>query len=549
MLKVLIVDDDSIARTNIKTMMDWNKSGFDICGEAANGVNAIQLVESSGPDIVITDMSMPVMDGVALIEYLEKHSPRTKVIALSGYDDFEYVRQSMKKGAVDYLLKHKLNGALLQSVLETAAQRIREERKIVAYNNLVKEQLTESRAVLSQNFIKQLVQGTITEKKEIEWQIKNLELRLDTRNLSVVICKIDDFHFLQERYTAKEIYKLISSFEDIACEILRDAGKALITYLSEGKFVIIFSYGNMRSDLYIYNSIMTAVDRVKTSIRRFLNITACFSLGGIFNDITEISKYYNETDVALQDKFFRGKDKVIKENENTGKCMEFLNLDINDEKKLIHGLKNLDRTGVREQFDHIFEKLSKGCASYKSIRMICAELINIINRVAKELGIDAKLIYSDDEIPYDEMKKYETLTEVKAWISGAYERLIGIIAVARIHPGYSEPTAKAIEFILRNYFNPISLNEAADFIGVNSSYLSRVFKRDCGIGFVEYLNRIRVEYAKQSIQKGNTKLKEVVKEVGFNNYTYFFKVFKDSEGMTPQEYEGICRTAAFPSAP
>ena len=536
-MKILIVDDDSVARTNIKTLVDWAKYGFEISGEAANGANAVQLIENEAPDIVITDMSMPVMDGVALIEYVEHNHPGIKVIALSGYDDFDYVRQSMKRGAVDYLLKHTLTSDVLLGVLKTTGELIQRGRQEHARKNLLEEQLTESRTVLRQSFIKQLVQGVISEKSEIEEKIASLNLELDTKNLAVVVAEIDDYHFLQEKFSTKEINKLISSVADISTEILKDSGKALVIHLEGSKFVVIFSFGNMRSDLYIYNHIITAVDRIKVSIKRYLNITACFSLSRIFGDISEISKFYKEAEVALQDRFFKGKDRIIKESSQPAIQSEYFNLDINDEKDIITALKAVNRLKVNESLDSIFEKIIDKKVSYKSIQMICAELINIINRVARELGIDVKMVYSDEDIPYDEMKKFETVTEVQQWIRKVYEKLLELVEISRINPNYAEPTKKAIEFIQRNYARNISLNDAAEHIGINSSYLSRVFKEDCGKGFVEYLNHVRVEYAKQLIQRGGIKLKDVVKEVGFNNYTYFFKVFKDIINMTPLEYE------------
>lgn len=539
MLKVLIVDDDSISRTNIKTLINWDKYGFEISGEAANGANAIQIINDVKPEIVITDMSMPVMDGVALIEHLDRNFPEIKVIALSGYDDFEYVRQSMKRGALDYLLKHKLNSEVLISVLETAKQMIVKELQSSEQESLLKEQLTESRAVLRQTFVRQLVQGAIVDRDEIGHKIKSLELELDTRNLAVIAAEMDDFHFLQEKYSVHDITKLISSFTDIAREILKESGKAVVSHIEGGKFALILSFGNMRSDLFIYNYIITTVDRIKSSIKRYLNITACFSLSGIYYDIAETSKYYKIADTALQDKFYTGKDRIIKESAHESKGAEFFNLEINDEKNIINAIKAADKEKLNEYVDRIFNRIVAARASYKSIQMICAELINIINRIARESGFDAKLVYSDEEIPYDEMKKFETAAEVKQWLVGVYEKLIALIEVSGVDPGYSEPTKKAIEFIQRNYSKNVSLNDAADYIGVNSSYLSRVFKKDCGKGFVEYLNMIRLQHAKHLIQKGNIKLKEVVKEVGFNNYTYFFKVFKDNENMTPLEYEEI----------
>ena len=112
-MKVLIVDDDAFARNELKNMIDWEENGFTLCGEASNGYIAIDLLEKTCPDVLITDISMPAMDGIELIEYVKSSFPNTLVIALSGYDDFDYVRQSMVKGAKDYILKHRLNKNVL----------------------------------------------------------------------------------------------------------------------------------------------------------------------------------------------------------------------------------------------------------------------------------------------------------------------------------------------------------------------------------------------------------------------------------------------------
>ncbi len=541
MIRVLIVDDDSIARTNLKTLIDWGKHSYEISGEAVNGSNAIQEIEASRPDIVITDMSMPVMDGVALIEYLERNYHGIKVIALSGYDDFNYVRQSMKRGTIDYLLKHRLGPELLLGTLENARKAIMEDREVDRHMQKLQEQLTESRTIMRQDFVRQLVFGAVGGLELIEEKMNELGLNIGTKNLMVVVAEIDDFLFFRERFSVKEVNKLISSIIDISTGVLNDMGRGAIAHMEAGKFVMILSYENMRSDQYISNHAVATIERVRMSIKMYLNITACFSLSRQFNRITEISRYYSEAETALKDKFFKGKDRIIREASTVQINNEMLNLDIQDEKRVIAALKAADRQKVRECIASVFLKVVKSRASQKSIQMICAELINIINRVARESAIDVKMIYSDEDIPYNEMKKYETITDVEQWIINIYDKMIGLLEISNINGSYTETTKKAMEFILKNFDRNISLNDAAMYAGVNSSYLSRVFKEDSGTGFVEYLNRIRLERAKQLIKNGNCKLKEVISSVGFNNYTYFFKVFKDALGMTPQEYEEHCK--------
>lgn len=545
MLKVFIVDDDSVARTNIKTLIDWCEHGFEICGEAINGRNAIESIRKYAPDIVITDMSMPVMDGVALIEFLEKVYPNIKIIALSGYDDFNYVRQSLKKGAVDYLLKHKLSSDILLNVLQVVKDMIFSEQEKENQKHQLQNQINESRTVLKKAFIKQLMNGEITDEKEIEEKVKVLNLDIDTKNLALVIVEVDDYHFLQKKFDAKEMNKLILSMINISNEILKDIGKAVITHLEAGKFVIIFSFGNMRSDLYTYNIMVTAINRIKVNIKRYLNITASFSLSKIIYNITDIHKAYNEAEITLKEKFFKGKDIIIREISQVNVDIEYSNLDIEEEKQIITALKSMDRQKVKHCIETVFTKMNEAKISYKSIQMICVELINIINRVAREYGFDVKTVYSDEEIPYDEMKKYETITEVRQWVITVYEKLIQLIEAARIDASYTDTTKKAIKYIQKNYSKNISLSEVAAYIGVNSSYLSRIFKEECGKSFVEYLKHLRVEHAKHLIEEGGIKLKDIAKEVGFNNYTYFYKVFKDIIKMTPLEYEEQYHSANY----
>jgi two-component system response regulator YesN len=540
MIKVLIIDDDSVARTNIKTLINWEKNGYEICGEAVNGMEAIQFIKKVEPEIVITDMSMPIMDGIALIGYLEQNYPKIKTIALSGYEDFDYVRKSMKKGAIDYLLKHSLNANVLLEVLKTAKEKLLGELSEHTQKNIFEEQLNESRSVLRQKFIRQLVQGAISEKTEIKQKIIDLQLDIETKSIAIILFEVDDYNTICEKFSPKELIKLTSSVEDIAAEILKGTVKAVVSHLEASKFIIIFSFGDMRSDLYIYNLIVTTINRIKVSIKRYLNITACFSYSRIFNNIIDTNKYYKEAEIMLQDRFFKGKDKII--NESSGSFTnEYLNLDVNEEKSIIAALKTQDYSKIVECLNMVFSRLVDRKLSYNSVQMICAELINIVNRVARETGIDIKRVYNDKDVPYASMKKLETLIEVKEWILRSYEKLATLIAETKFKTNYSEYTKKTIAYMQKNYRNNMSLNEVAGYIGLNSSYLSRVFKEDCGIGFVEYLNSIRVGYAKQIIETGSLKLKDIVKEVGFNNYTYFFKVFKDILNMTPLEYEKMCR--------
>lgn len=541
MYKVLIVDDDSFARTDIKNMLEWEKNGFLIVGEASNGAGALQIIESEMPDIVITDMFMPVMNGVELIGVIKKEYPQIRVIALSAYNDFDYVRQSMKKGAVDYVLKHQLDSSTLAGILETAADSILRYRDECSQRSIISEQLSSSTVILVKEFLQKLVLGEVSDKKEITRKLSSLNIGIDTENLVVAVVEIDNFRFIEEKFSSKEKSTLINTFQEISQEILNDWEKSCINYMEKGKFVIIFSLGAAYSMLYVYNRLYNVIDRIRTAVKRYLNITACFSFSRVYRHVSEISKAFSEADNMLKEKFYKGKDAIYIENSLAKQENNFFCLDIKDERDIVMALRELDYKGLEKHIGRIFDKILEMRLGSKSTQMICAELINIVNKVSKEVGLEISNIYMNEDIPYNMMQKYETVGDIKIWILSIYAKLISMLEEMKVDSEYCEITKRVLEFINRNYKKGISLSDAADFTGVSNSYISRVFKEDLGMGFVEYLNHTRVEKAKQLIENSGDKLKEIVSKVGFNNYNYFFKVFKEITGMTPVEYDQTCK--------
>ncbi|NHN29879.1 response regulator transcription factor [Paenibacillus agricola] len=542
MLKVLIVDDNALSRTDLKTMIIWESNGFYISGEASNGINALKLMEDELPDIVITDINMPLMNGIELIDYLEQHSPQVRIIALSAYDDFDYVRQSMKKGALDYVLKHQLDAALLLEILQAARSSILKYRNERDRQNEISVELSYGKAFLRQEFIHRLIEGSISNIDEIKSKLCSLDIQIDTESLIVTVAEIDDYRLIEEKFTPIEVDVLIKTLMDISIGILGEWEKSVIVHTSKGKFILIFSIGKTVSTMYIYNRIYTILNRIRSEIKKYLNITACFGVSKVCKEVLDLRQAYHEADSILKDKFYKGKNGIFIENTSSKLEEGFFCLDIKDEKAIYSALKNLDVKSVERLIEEVFKKISSLRLSSKSTQMICAELINIVNKVAKDTGIEISKLYISEDIPYNMIQKYETLMDIKDWILGLNKKLISILERTKIGGQLSEITKKAVGFIHRNYKTDFSLGDVADFVGVSNSYISRLFREECKMGFVEYLNHVRVENAKQYIENGELKLKEIVSCVGFNNYNYFFKVFKETTGMTPLEYEQICRS-------
>ena len=538
MLKVLIVDDDVVSRMNLKTLIDWEDNGFCIAAEAENGSQALAMIERDVPDIVITDMSMPLMNGIDLIDHLGRHCPQVRIIALSAYDDFDYVRQSMKKGAVDYVLKHQLNAGTLLEILKAAERSVQRRSE-------VDRDLGIARSVQRREFLRRLLEGEDAGREDIREKWSELNIRLDDKNLAVALAEIDDFPFLEEKYASAEMEKLLKAFMDIARENLRECENTEIVHLEKGRFAIVFSLGKVTSQLYVYSRLYGMLTGLGAEIAKYLNITACFGVSRVCRDAADLPRAYREAETLLKNKFYMGKNRIFM-NEHPGERREesFYVLDIRDEKAILSALRNADFAGAGRRVEEIFRKVSNMRLSRKSTQMICVELVNIAIKAAKDVGIGISDLVDGRESPYHIIQKYETIGDLKDWLLQLYRKVAkmsGEMNVAEMADPVSDITRKAIDYVRRHYQNDLSLADAAGDAGVSPSYLSRLFKEECGIGFAEYLNRFRVERAKRLIADGEMKLKEIVNNVGFNNYNYFFKVFKEITGMTPSEYEAECK--------
>lgn len=538
MLKTLIIDDDLMDFTYLKNLINWEKEGFILYEKPTSGINAIETIEKQEPEIIITDMNMPGVDGVEVIRYLYNNYPHIKIIVLSAYDDFKYVKQSFKMGALDYLLKHNLSADSLLKLLKAIRYSIVEEQEEDVEKEMVAEQLKTGRNILVQNFINKLLMEEKHNHRELKERMDSLNLKLESRNLVIVLGEFDDFDLIKERYLSSEINSRLNSFYDMANEILEDMGEAVLSMMDGGRFVILFPFDNYSGELEIYNRVSASIRRLKSTIKRYLNLTACFAIGEVCNSLDNIHRCYIRTEKLLDKKFYEGKDRIFHsvERKKTGDRGS-ARLSAADEKKIIELAETLKEEELLNFIKGLLFKVKLKEPSIGSAKFIFFSLLNIITMIAREHDISYDKIFGEVENPYEELNRFDTIEEVMEWIFKIYEELIYYLNIFKINPETEPITGKAIKYIYKHYRGDISLKGVAEHVGVNSSYLSRKFKIECGQSYSEYLKQLRIEQAKILMENSNKKIKEIAAEVGFNNYNYFFKVFKDIQGMTPLEYQ------------
>jgi len=529
LLKVLIVDDEVLVRNDLRTLIDWESQGFFMCGEANNGANAIHMIEKLTPSIVIFDINMPVLDGVALSKYISEHFKHIKMIIISSYDNYDYVRETMKNGAIDYLLKHRINSTTLIAALEKAKMELLNEEREKVENERNEKKWGELGPVAQQKYVKEFLLGINENVQEVYEYFDMIEFKIKNRSFIVVVMQISNFLVLTEKYSDKEKSLLFRAVIDLSNQVLEEPIQGIVIHIDEGRFAIILSFNSIRSENNLNTIIHSILDKIAENIKRYIGIKVILGTSEPYFNFVDLPKAYRQARKRPEELLA---DLGNGEGNNS---IPIVTLTIGQEKNLLAALENINYDDASEVINQIFIELNKSGNNPKAIQFCINELINIAYRAALKLKIDSEYINDLESSLRDRLNKSGTVGEMSKSINELYFKLIDSINKNKIKH-YSKYVEKTMQYIQNNYYQQISLDEAAKAIAINSSYLSHIFKEELGKGFSEYLNYIRVQAAKKLILKDSMTVKSIYSEVGFNNYNYFFKVFKDIEGITPVEF-------------
>lgn len=533
MLKLLLVDDEPVIRKGIRTSIDWDKYDIEICGEASNGKDALDRALELRPQIVITDIRMPLMDGLALASRLKDLLPGTRVIILSGYEDFSYAKEALSLGVTEYLLKpvgaEELISVITRVQNDIINEQLRKDRSVS--KNII---LNENFLQIKSGFINKMMRGEFASLQDILYQSGMLGLAMQGPQFLTFVIGIDDYYLLTENMPDKDRELLKFSVVNIAEELLTGVFTGLVCYSEFEHMIGIISSNNI-NDLSVKNM----CGEIQNCIKKYLKISVSIGIGKIHPAIDGIPASYSEALAALKNKIFLGKSNIIQyENLNNEKTSETVFYPFNEEKELLGHLKALNSDGITQVLGNIFGKFAQDNTSADSIKNICCRLIVITINCMEEMGINLQDGLGTNFNPYKEIDKLDVLADLQKWTAAFFSRAIKLLQDNKTTK-YKSIIKFALQYIEENYQKDISLSDIANMVYVTPNYLSRIFKEEMNINFVDWLNQLRVEKAKVLLPETGSKTYEVAEKVGYRDYKYFSYIFKKITGYTPKEYKEI----------
>jgi len=517
--KVFFVEDEIITREGIRDNVDWQANGFEFCGEASDGEMALPLLRTAQPDVLITDIKMPFMDGLQLSKIMRERMPWVKIIILSGHDEFEYAQQAIKLGVTDYLLK-PITVKKLQNALQNITIQLDQERKERDNLRKLQEQAEENRATLRERLLFKLVIGAVTPTEAIE-SGQNLGLNLIARHYLVVVLKIE-LSDRTEQYEHDE-YQQIQS---VVMGLTEKNPDVFVLRRDWGDLILILK-GNTPEYLEEERDVLLDEIRREVATTRY---KLTIGMGGTKSRIADICQSFIEGMAYIQNPVGEGVSGLSQPLER----MELLKVDKTAVENYLH-------SGVKEDFQQFYNAylLPLGEAALKSNLIknyIFVDVVLAITKLVDDLGGEV-----DQVIP--ELNSIEMIMSNIKTIEQLKEQVYKILSVALAYRDsqpkgqYKDLIRQAKEYIEHHYTDPdLSLNAIAAQANLSASHFSFVFSQENGQTFKEYLTETRINKAKELLRMTALKSADIAYRVGYNDPHYFSSAFKKYTGFSPTEF-------------
>jgi len=535
MYKVIIVDDEILARMGIKSLISWHEHGLELVGECESGKKAYEMAKELLPDIIITDVKMPVMNGIDLIKALKAEGMNFKFIMLSAYDDFEFVKEAMKLGADDYILKLQVKPEELLKVLDNACKNIEQERNEKSRNINIEKQLHENISVLREKFLKDLMCGNVFNEHEIEKSFKLHNITLPQNNLVCLVVRIENME-IYHNYTNDDIYVLKSSVINIIEEILLNYGIGYACYSEPHLYTAMCSVGIDDSASSLYNSIYQMAKDMKEFLKHTMNLTVSIGVSDIHLHYSDINRAYREAWEAIGDSFACPSGSVALYSDFKGLNLNFVGIPLEEElNELENSLKTYSLSGIQRAFDNLIQRIPESNnVSKKYINGICHVLIFVLNIFIKNNNLTPEELWGKDENPYNQVGHLKNLNDFIDWIKKINNR---IIAVINQEKESNAIILRAKQFINKHFCENISLEVVSEHLSLSPSYFSSLFSRVTGERFVDYVTNLRINLAKELLKSAEYKVYEISDMIGYDNPHYFSRIFKKVTGVSPLDFK------------
>lgn len=530
-IKVFLVEDEVIIRSGVKKSINWEQEGYEFVGEASDGELAYPIILKEKPDILITDIRMPFMDGLELSRLVKKELPDIKILILSGYDEFEYAKKAIKIGVTEYLLK-PISAAKLTEVLNAVAETIRQENE---EKNLLETYFAEMRENTERDkmrLFEKLLMGDLSMGEILEAG-ERFGMNLGASCYKIVLFKI--LANLENHVYAEQMVDACSSVEQAASMM---EGVYVFQRGVEGWAFLLTA----QDEKSMEESAKILYQNLKQAMKNYTQLEYFGGIGSTVPRIRSLKQSFREADRAFAARFVEEANQIISQKEfEKSQMEEGLKMQgvvqIGKSREMLQKfLSNGTREEVKAFSDAYISRIEEENIRSTMVRQyvvidVCIVILSFCERISS-----ANRLQEEAEELQKMMQKIHSLSEIKKYVVRLLNEAIEL-RDAESGRRYSDLIAAAKKEIENHYMTEeISLNTVAISVGMSPSYFSSIFSKEAGKTFVEYLTEVRIEKAKEFLMCSSMKTSEIGYEVGYKDPHYFSYIFKKVQGCSPKEY-------------
>ena len=535
MIKIFLVEDEIAIRKGIKNSIDWEKEGYEFVGEAGDGELAYPMILKTKPDILITDIKMPFMDGLQLSKLVRKELPATKILILSGYDEFEYAKEAIKLQVAEYLLK-PISSAKLLDVLAQVKEVIRQEQEEKELIKKYKEDMKENRELEKERFLNQIITQNLSLAQILETG-ESLGMDLSAPLYNILLLKITENGEKQETYaeiesaldTLSGVFSFRRGVDEWLFLLTADDAEKMERRIESCRKTVRQITEKTDPPVEYFGALGNPVERlreIKNSLKEAEKKFA-FQYLKKWNQILEIPV----RDVGSSE------NPQTEKKENEELLISSVQVD-----KLNHKIiENFIHTGLRREVSNFVDDyfMSLGEKSVQSLmfrQYVAMDFYLAAVAFLERLGFSSKELVERCGDLKEMEQVIQTIEQTKEYIKKVLDATLECReSVSRKR--YSDLLKEAVSYIEHHYEEEdISLNQVAASVNISPSHFSTIFSKEMGETFIEYLTNVRMERAKQLLRSSTMKTAEIAYAVGYKDAHYFSYLFKKVQKCTPREF-------------
>ncbi len=526
MIKLLIADDEPLVCIGIKSMLKWENYNIEVVDTARNGQIAKELIDKYSPDIVITDIKMPVKTGLELIaECYEQYGRLPLFIMLTSYEEFQYVKEALKYQAVEYLIKPELTVDSLTDAVLKALNILREYNKINPIEQVSKPTLQTMR----EKFFLRLYNNLFESKTQFNAQRKDLDIEFSGQNYLVLSAKIDNDQ--NNSLSTDKLFSLCTGTAETFREVLNKEYKTFVSIMDIRRFNITIELGDdISTEL---DNLNTLLSRSISLVYSYFNVNLFISVGLPVTDPYNLSESYLTAQKLLS---FADKENNIifaKDTEKT-ESKGFVFSDIKPE--LRKAFEEIDSKALYNVLDEIAQFYTKNPSLFIEALDTATNILYMTISLLPDGEKNISTIFENEPDNYRCIYSYTSTTEIVDWIKRLSDGIVTFLSTKK--RDYKEKVVQNVkDYIDNNLDKKLSLNEVAYVFNFNPNYLSHLFAKYSDSTFVEFITKSKIDSSKKMLINGELRINEVAEKLGFDNAFYFSKVFKKYVGISPREYQ------------